>query len=233
MPTRLFSLPFAAISPYSGPMLFSRVPSQAHYPWRQQLLCLAPLGILIVWLALDIGSGNTLTRYFIGKRQQFPEATSLMQFLTNWIPYLLYAVFGLFLLKSLSARAHATTRNICVFVLVQLGITIFLVQTVKFLVGSPRPLPALEGAGFSPFCLSSDFHSFPSGHTAETTGAASVLAILVRRSPFSLCMGIVIALVGFFRVYLSRHGLSDLAAGAFFGTLASSLTFYLCSREPS
>ena len=70
------------------------------------------------------------------------------------------------------------------------------------------------------------YHSLPSGHTAEITGAVLYLVLWLRRSWFSVLMGCVIALVGFSRVYLCEHFPSDVALGWLLGALAGWTAYY-------
>ncbi len=93
--------------------------------------------------------------------------------------------------------------------------------TVKHLAGRPRPdaaLPAmmLTGPSFAP-----DVDSFPSGHATSVFAVATVFAVFYPRLRWPLYgLAITIALG---RVYLERHYLSDVMAGALIGTVIASL----------
>jgi Membrane-associated phospholipid phosphatase len=105
------------------------------------------------------------------------------------------------------------------------------VQCIKIVVGSPRPVHALTDPTHMPFSLKASHHSFPSGHTTEIVNASATLALWFRNSLFSFGMGLLIALVGYSRIHLSQHRLSDVIAGMMLGTLASLLIHFLSSRE--
>ena len=199
------------------------------YPWAQQALCLAPLAVMIVFLASGVGTGDELTCCFTALRGEMPLLTETMEFLTSWLLYGIYAVYGLFLLRACITGDRACVVRVLIFALAQIVCTVLLVQFAKTAIGRPRPLLALGGAPYSPWVLESDLHSLPSGHTAEASGAASVLAAEFRRSALSLVLGLFVALVAFSRLYLSRHHLSDVVAGACLGLGASLLNFYLCT----
>ena len=47
----------------------------------------------------------------------------------------------------------------------------------------------------------------------------------------TLFLGLIVALVGFSRIYLSMHHISDVAGGLVAGVLAGLLNHHLCSRE--
>jgi membrane-associated phospholipid phosphatase len=61
--------------------------------------------------------------------------------------------------------------------------------------------------------------SFPSGHTATAFNVFLTLAILSKNNTLKLLLFIAALLVGYSRVYLSQHFLTDITAGSVFGTL--------------
>jgi membrane-associated phospholipid phosphatase len=85
--------------------------------------------------------------------------------------------------------------------------------TLKYVVGRPRPAAA------EPFNLELD--SFPSGHATSVFAVATALASAypaLRWPLYGLATAIALG-----RVYLSRHYLSDVIAGAFIGFAIASL----------
>ncbi len=91
------------------------------------------------------------------------------------------------------------------------------VQAVKHLVGRPRP-----GVGLSPWLLKgltfdSDWHSFPSGHSATSFAVAAVLAARWPRAAWAFYLGA--ALVASGRVVGGSHYPSDVVGGAVLGLL--------------
>ena len=93
-----------------------------------------------------------------------------------------------------------------------------LVQIIKNLVGRPRPRMNLPVQFLSGPNLDSDFHSFPSGHTATSFALAAILAWRFPR--FGWLFYLLAALVGYGRVLSGSHYLSDVVAGAFVGIMA-------------
>ena len=201
------------------------------YPWRSQILCLFPLGLLLCCLTLFIGTGDEITRYFKDLRQQQPLLTEAMTLVTNWTKFCFYLLYLVILARGLYAGERALVRFVLAFTAAQIIVSAILVQITKCAVGKPRPEPALAGHGYSPFSGTSRFHSFPSGHTAEITGAASPLAARCGRAFTTLFLGSIVALVAFSRIYLSMHHISDIVGGMVAGVLTGVLTYHLCRRE--
>ena len=201
------------------------------YPWGRQAICLAPLALMLVILTTWGGTGNSLTLRFGALRTELPDTTKVLEFLTDWLIPFLYAVWLMFFFRALLRKDTPGIRRFAVFALVQICVAMLLVQLTKSTIGRPRPGPALEGVGFMPWSFDNDTQSFPSGHTAEATGAASPFVVRVNSSLLALLPGLVIALVAFSRLFLSRHHLSDIAGGACVGVAASFLNFYLCTEN--
>ena len=93
-----------------------------------------------------------------------------------------------------------------------------LYNVVKHLVGRPRPPPAIWIGHFSGA-------SFPSGHAAQSVACYATLALIAgagRPARIKLAVGSVAALivlvVGFSRIYLGAHWLTDVLGGYALGT---------------
>src|SRR4029453_17409392 len=67
--------------------------------------------------------------------------------------------------------------------------------------------------------FSSKYHSFPSGHVGASTAFFGVLLITRRRVGLA-CLPIPI-LIGFSRMYIGAHYLSDVVCAAVLGTLCA------------
>ncbi|MFN2457500.1 MAG: phosphatase PAP2 family protein [Chitinophagaceae bacterium] len=72
-------------------------------------------------------------------------------------------------------------------------------------------------------------HSFPSGHTATAFTMALLLAAIIRSNSWACILPLIALLVGYSRVYLGEHFLTDVCAGMAIGILSaySSLLIYL------
>lgn len=224
-------LPFQKVYPYSTPMRQSILHTLRTYPWRHQALCLLPSVLLLCYLALTVGCGNEITLYFKEIRELSPATTRLLRFLTNWTNIGFYAGYTVLLVYAIFTRKTPLIKFVLIFTAVQIFVSAILVHVIKIVIGRPRPLLVLDGATYSPFSSQGAFHSFPSGHTTEISGAAFPLANWYGYTLTSLLLGLIVAIIGFSRIYLSMHHLSDIAGGLVAGVLAGLLNHHLCSRE--
>lgn len=76
---------------------------------------------------------------------------------------------------------------------------------------------------------SSDYKSFPSGHTAEAFANAEFLRLEYRNQSFLYGVGgyLVAAITGYLRMYNNKHYLSDVVAGAGIGILSTDASYWL------
>jgi membrane-associated phospholipid phosphatase len=103
---------------------------------------------------------------------------------------------------------------------------------MKIATARARPSVKVEEL-LHPSRLSSKFHSFPSGHASASTAFFGVL-FLARRRIGLACIPIPM-LIGFSRIYLGAHHLSDVVCGAALGILCALLVthFFLWKiRDP-
>lgn len=91
------------------------------------------------------------------------------------------------------------------------------VQIVKHLVGRPRPRMSLPAWEFFGPTLSSDLHSFPSGHATTSFALAALLSAFHPRLAWVLYPAAVLICLG--RVAGGSHYLSDTLGGALLGLL--------------
>ena len=95
--------------------------------------------------------------------------------------------------------------------------------TLKVLVGRPRPDTGLAAAGIMGPSWAPGIDSFPSGHATSVFAVATVFAAYYPGLRWPLYLLAAAIAVG--RVYLERHYLSDIVAGAALG-MAFAAYFY-------
>jgi membrane-associated phospholipid phosphatase len=64
-------------------------------------------------------------------------------------------------------------------------------------------------------------HSFPSGHTATAFTAALLIAGMFKSKRWAFILPLIAALIGYSRVYLAQHFVSDVFAGIVIGTISA------------
>lgn len=120
------------------------------------------------------------------------------------------------------ARWHVHA-NAALFMFVSVAGSGLIVDVLKGLIGRLRPYELfVHGAyGFVPFSLHWSMNSFPSGHGQTIFAAMTSLAVIWPRGRyFWLLVAVVVAAS---RVIISVHYLSDVAMGAYCGTVGTVL----------
>lgn len=196
---------------------------------RDFLLVSLPLLALLAVLHASFGSTADLLWAFRLHKSEHGLVRQAMFLATDWANLVLYAVWGLLLARGMVRGDRRMLRLALLFAAVQIAVNLFLVTGVKMALGRPRPGTAIKVFEF--FTLDPRYHSLPSGHTAEITGACLPLALWAGRPALSLALGCVAALVGFSRIYLNEHYPGDVFFGWVFGAFAGCLTASLWSRH--
>lgn len=96
--------------------------------------------------------------------------------------------------------------------------------------GAPRPLRLLHDlARAVPLMAGRDnyINSFPSGHTSTAFTTALLLAYLVKQKWVVFVFPLLAFLVGYSRVYLAQHFVTDVLAGTLIGTLSAYVALLL------
>lgn len=128
-----------------------------------------------------------------------------------WVPLFVYALLY--------------KRDFLIAVLVALAVCTLLTHLFKrvIYVGQPRPLRLLEGlARAVPLIKDNRYvNSFPSGHTSTAFTTSLLLAFIVRRWWAPYAFTLLAFLVGYSRVYLAQHFVTDVLAGIFVGIVSA------------
>jgi len=137
-----------------------------------------------------------------------------------WVPLFLYGLFYKrdFLIAALVALA------LC-------SLITFLFKQVVF-PGQPRPLRLLHDLARSVPLIKDNryINSFPSGHTSTAFTTSLLLAFIVRRKWAPYVFPLLAFLVGYSRVYLAQHFVTDVLAGIFVGIVSSYFALLVYER---
>lgn len=174
------------------------------------------LGCVLLLCAV---TGATPDALFIDLQAQFPGlhvSMRLVSRLGNKVFYGMYA--GLFLWAVWRGQWRYIALPLA-YLFVQVAVTAVLVQGTKVVVGRTRPYVVEQGFHF--FSTRNAFHSFPSGHTAEITGATAPLGHSLGTPLWCIAFGVFPALMGFSRMLLREHHMLDVLGGALVGSFSA------------
>lgn len=102
-------------------------------------------------------------------------------------------------------------------------------RVVKIAAGRARP-DVQSDVQWHGLQLRSRYNAFPSGHTAASTAFFAVLVLTSWR--IGVALSVVPILIGFSRLYVVAHRLSDVVAAAVVGLLAAYCVVYWLPPEP-
>lgn len=108
-------------------------------------------------------------------------------------------------------------------------------QILKYFISEARPALLLQKANY-PYFIENvtlhNFHSFPSGHSTSAFALFAILAFAIEKKSYSVLFLIMAALVGYSRIYLGQHFISDVAVGSFIGVIFSVATWLYFQKYP-
>jgi membrane-associated phospholipid phosphatase len=129
-----------------------------------------------------------------------------------------HVVLGLLLLGTAWIRGSRKWSRVFLAMLVAMALAGFAGHVIKRTIPRPRPSVHTEIRWGGPH-FSTKYHSFPSGHVGASTAFFSVL-FFARRRIGLVCFAIPI-LIGFSRMYIGAHYLSDVVCAAVLGFLCA------------
>ena len=139
-----------------------------------------------------------------------------------------HLVLGIVLMGIAWLRGNKQWTRILFSMLVALAIAGLADRAVKIAVPRARPSVKSEAVWGGPH-FNSKYHAFPSGHVAASTAFFGVLFFARRRIGLA-CLPIPIV-IGFSRIYLRAHYLSDVVCAAVLGILCAALVAHFLLRN--
>jgi len=186
------------------------------------------IGIVIAAIAIVIAFHfDDTARDFIAQHQN-PTMWNFMRNVSWYGDWPLHLALGLLLLGIAWRRNSQKWMRIFLSMLLAMAIAGIAGTVIKRTI--PRARPSVKSElrwGGSRF--SSKYHAFPSGHVGASTAFFGVLIISRRRVGLA-CLPIPM-LIGFSRMYVGAHYLSDVVCAAVLGFLSAALVSYLLLNQ--
>jgi membrane-associated phospholipid phosphatase len=189
------------------------------------------IGIVIAAIAIVAAFHfDDTVRDFIAQHQN-PGLGNFMRNVSLFGDWPSHVVLGLLLLGIAWRRRSKKWMRIFLSMLLAMAIAGVAGTVIKRAVPRARPSVKSEVRWGGPR-FSTKYHAFPSGHVAASTAFFGVL-IFARRRVGLACLPIPI-LIGFSRMYIGAHYLSDVVCAAVLGILCALIVthFFQTSQNP-
>ena len=186
------------------------------------------IGIAVAAIAIGAAFYLDDTVWHFILQHQNRAVRSFMQNVSRFGDWPSHVVLGVFLLGIAWWRGSKRWARIFLSMLVAMAIAGMTGHVIKRAVPRARPSVKSELRWGGPR-FSTKYHSFPSGHVAASTAFFGVL-IFARRRIGLACLPIPI-LIGFSRMYIGAHYLSDIVCAAVLGILSALIVTQIFLRE--
>jgi membrane-associated phospholipid phosphatase len=187
--------------------------------FRNAVIFSLALTLVITVFLLVYGKENS---FLVINKYNSPEFDYVFRFWTYlgdgiiWVPLFAYVLLY--------------KRDYFVSVLAALIICTVLTQVLKRMVfwNDFRPIVVLaDKVRVIPGYYMNRAHSFPSGHTSTAFTLALLLASIVKRNIWVYIFPLIAFFVGYSRVYLAQHFVTDVLAGIFVGIVSCYLALMI------
>lgn len=185
------------------------------------LYWLIGIAIAAMAIALSFHFDNGVRDFLTG--HQNPVVRNFMRYISLLGDWPLHAAVGLILLGLAWRRGSEQWRRIFLAMLLAMTVAGVVGTVIKRTVPRARPSVHTDARWGGPH-FSSKYHSFPSGHVGASSAFFGVLLIARRRIGL-VCLPIPI-LIGFSRMYMGAHYLSDVVCAAVLGILCALVVAY-------
>jgi len=146
------------------------------------------------------------------------------QFLNQFFYYITYLGDGIFSVALALIFLIFKGRKLCLLVISSYALSGIIAQSFKYFITEARPAMDSGLAHYNYFIKDITLHgysSFPSGHAASAFSLACILAFYFRNNKLNTALLIFATLVGYSRIYLGNHFLTDVLAGSFIGVVSA------------
>ena len=155
-------------------------------------------------------------------------------FLTTIFTWFTYFGDGLFCVGTGVLLFAFNKRFVSLMVLSSYAISGIIAQVLKYFIIEPRPAVYLKDSSY-PYFIDDvtlhNLHAFPSGHTASAFALAAVLSFAAKNKTYSILFLVAAILVGYSRIYLAQHFLTDVLAGAIIGVLSAIICWVFFEKS--
>jgi membrane-associated phospholipid phosphatase len=190
---------------------------------KQRALFYWTLGIVIAAIVVAIAFYCDASVVAFMATHQTPGMRNFMQNVSRFGDWPEHFLVGLALFGFARWRGNKKWARIFLSMLIALAIAGLVGRAIKVTTGRARPSVRAEHMWNGLQVTGSKYHSFPSGHVDASVGFFAVL-LLARRRIGLACLPIPI-LIGFSRLYLGAHYLSDVVCAAVLGIVAAVLVW--------
>jgi len=180
------------------------------------LYWLIGIAIAATAIAVSFHFDNSVREFML--QHQTPGMRNFMRYVSFFGDWPTHAAVGLVLLGLAWRRGSEEWTRIFLAMLLAIMLAGVTGTVIKRTVPRARPSVHTDTRWGGPR-FSSKYHSFPSGHVGASTAFFGVLLIARRRVGLA-CLPIPI-LIGFSRMYIGAHYLSDVVCAAVLGTLCA------------
>ena len=188
--------------------------------------CVIGIAIAATAIAVSFYFDDSVREFIM--RHQNSAMRHFMRYVSLFGDWPLHAAIGLVLLGLAWRLGSKEWTRIFLAMLLAMMVAGVAGTVIKRTVPRARPSVYTDARWGGPR-FSSKYHSFPSGHVGASTAFFGVLLIARRRIGLA-CLPIPI-LIGFSRMYIGAHYLSDVVCAAVLGILCALIVVHFLSRR--
>ncbi len=186
------------------------------------------IGVVIAAAAVGAAFYFDVTVWTFLRQHQNRDVYRFMRNVSRFGDWPSHVVLGLLLLGTAWIRGSRKWSRVFLAMLLAMALAGLAGQVIKHSIPRARPSVHTEIRWGGPR-FSSKYHSFPSGHVGASTAFFGVLLFARRRIGLA-CFAIPI-LIGFSRMYIGAHYLSDVVCAAIVGIICALIVGRLLLKE--